>query len=699
MARTTRAVVGLLPALLISGCVFNTTVDPMPEPLREPQENIAAETPVADNKGKTEKAETPQIQFVGQRIVGPSYVDVTSATSLDNVSGAPISVNIHNMPLFAFINEVFGNRLGLSFSLSPSLKNKNDLVTLRVEEALEPAEFYAASQQILAEYGVEIVQQDGLLLFREGQAISNDAMPLLVSGRALPEVPLSHRTVFQIVPLSVVGTSNAKKWLAELLPKNDVKVLDDPLTSSIILSGTSDSVKQGLSALKILDRPVLRSRYSMVITPLFSSAKEMSSALQEVMKSEGYEVSGKAPFGNMIVLELGAFNKVAVFASSRKALDRVRFWVGILDRQSQEAVEDGYFTYQIENVQATVVAEVLSSLGYSASSVSAGSTTGSSSLSDSNNSESKTSTPAKTKTISSGGSGDKGRIVVDQNRNAIIFNGSGKQWLQLKPLLIELDKPVPSVLIDVLLAEVTLTDETSIGVDWRAIGTIGGGRQISFGSNPGVTAGKGLNLLLLNSAGDTRATINAFYDNDKAVIRSSPKLMVRSGEEAVIEVGNEIPIVTGTSQSTDNVNSPITTTVQYRKTGALLRIKPVVQASGLVDIKIFQELSEQADTSSSGSSSNLGPTILNRKIETALTLNDGGSVVLAGLISKTQSNGDVGVPGMADLPVVGGLFKTRKKTNNRTELVVMIIPYVIKNNRDAVDLSERLKARMVLLDL
>jgi general secretion pathway protein D len=134
--------------------------------------------------------------------------------------------------------------------------------------------------------------------------------------------------------------------------------------------------------------------------------------------------------------------------------------------------------------------------------------------------------------------------------------------------------------------------------------------------------------------------------------------------------------------------------VQYRKTGVLLSIKPTVQANGVVDLLVNQELSEATDTSSS--TENLTPTINNRKIKTSISLRDGGSVMLAGLISSSKGKGDTGVPILGDLPWIGWLFKSQSTTVNRTELVVMIIPYVIRNFDEAQSLTERYRAQLPL---
>jgi general secretion pathway protein D len=190
----------------------------------------------------------------------------------------------------------------------------------------------------------------------------------------------------------------------------------------------------------------------------------------------------------------------------------------------------------------------------------------------------------------------------------------------------------------------------------------------------------------LNRAGETRAVINAFYKSDRANIKSRPRLMVKSGQQASIDVGNEIPVVTSTSQSTDVPGSPVIQTVTYRNTGVLLQIEPVVHSSGYVDIRISQELSEAQQTSTSSINS---PTIFNRKLETTVTLRDGGSVLLGGLISETSSTSKNGVKGLGRLPGIGRLFRKDAKVTDKTELIMMVIPYIIENPDEAMKISDR----------
>ena len=679
---------------LLAGCAVNPNPSAFPEPVREPLAALPQSETLQSGSAGLNSAEREGRRFErtpGQQ-QGVQIVEPDGALLGEDLTGEPIGLNINNLPLPAFINEVFGNRLGLSFTLTPELQQKNDLVTLRMNEPQPPAALFNTARNVLADYGVEVRLRDGLYAFGVSTTQANDTLPLLVSGRALPEVPMSHRPVFQLVPVRVVNSNQMELWLKDMFASNsELKISQNITSNTVMLRGPVELVKQALAAIELFDQPAMKGSHSISVTPVYSKAEELGNALIKVLQAEGYNVSDNPPLGSVLVLKLAGLQRLVIFAADPAILAHARQWVQVLDRESQEQVENGLFVYQVRNTQAAAIATMLGALGYSATVPDTGVNSSNTRPAGDEGSSGLAGSQAATGTKTLG-QGERGSVVVDPNRNAIIFQGSGQEWVRLRPLLGELDQAVPSVMIDVLLAEVSLNDREGLGVDWRNVRTDFGSRQLIMGTANGLGT-SGLNLAL-NSAGETRAALNAFYENRQAVIRSSPKLMVRSGEEARIEVGNEIPVVTGTSQSTDGGNSPINKTVQYRKTGVILTIKPTVQASGLVDLAISQELSEQTDTSAGGD--DLTPTIMNRKVETALTLRDGGSVMLAGLISSSKGSGDTGVPLLGDIPWLGSLFKSKSASEDRTELVVMIIPYVLRDHQEAQDLTERYRRQLEL---
>ncbi|WP_144822302.1 secretin N-terminal domain-containing protein [Marinobacter piscensis] len=611
------------------------------------------------------------------------------------LTGDPISLELNDLPLPVFINEVFGEKLGLSFSLAPSLADKTDLVTLRLSTPLEPSALFRTARSVLADYGVAMEQKEGLWVFSPAENVSTQGVPLLVSGEALPDVPASHRPVFQVIPLHVVGNTQIRSVVSSLFKGGKLEITDDPVRNAIILKGDRQTVAEAAQAVTFFDRPMLQGRNSVVLRPVYRDVGSLAAALQDILAAEGFAVGRPGGTGvSMSILPLPELGSIVVLGRSREILSHARQWAEKLDQDFQREIESGMFTYEVQNTSAEELASLLSQLyGGSELSGSSRSRSGESNTGGDNSSEQGGSTNER-KVTGSGSTAEVagGRLVVDKNRNVLIFRGSGADWLKLRDIAVELDKQVPSVLMEVVLAEVTLNDNQGMGVEWLArnsVGDLSGTLETLGGLGIG---GRGFSYTL-NSAGQTRAVLNAFYDSNQAVIRSSPKIMVKSGETATIEVGNEIPVLTSTRQSDTQTDgdTDVLQQFQYRKTGVDLTVEPIVQASGLVDIRIRQSLSETQDTS--GGDSFL-PTILNRAVETSLTLRDGGSVVLGGLISKTNSQGEQGVPWLGKLPLLGPLFRTDSDSTSTTELMVMVVPYVVRNDEEARNVSELLRERI-----
>lgn len=646
----------------------------------------------ADDRGANfEPVRSPVVQqtdrdeAVEQKIESATSVQQTPSISPDKIDtqiqgglaeprlqGDEIRVNYHNLPLPAFINEVFGEQLKLSYSLDPELAKQTDLVTLRITQALSPLELYRVAKNTLETYGVVMQTTDDLISFTIDKNKTGGAPPLLVSGRALPDVPDSQRPIFMFVPLEVVSNTKVKSWLESVLQGQSISVREDPIRNAIVLQGKPAQVEQALTIIKSLDQPLMRGKYSVSIEPSFMPAEELAINLEKILQSEGYDASRQPPLGSVILLPLKGSNSLIVFAPNQKTLNHVKDWALTIDRKQQLSIDQGIFSYEVANARADHVVEMLNQLESGGASTAISNTAPVGDLGTNSKLERKA----------------LGRFVVDDNRNAILFQGSGQQWLELLPVIKLMDKAAPSVLLEVLIAEVTLNDQDVTGLEWLAKGSvdIDGRTFVSRASTLGGlgVGGKGFNLTL-DRAGETRAVLNAFYENKKAEIRSRPRIMVKSGQTASIDVGDEIPIISSESRSVTDGDSPLVRNVQYRKTGLNLTIKPVIHASGYVDVEIDQTLSSAVATDTSGIDS---PTIFNRHLQTVVTLKDGGSILLGGLVSSTGGSTTRGVPVLGKVPGLGKLFRTDSETEDRTELMVLVIPYVLK---DPVESSEFLK--------
>ena len=670
-----------LAVLFLAGSCSTLGVDPFPEPIREPKPAVAVDDGTDGQDADAAEDEgfklSPTPGVVIQKTIAEGIADRLG----QNLRGEPIQVSFHDVPLVPFINEVFGELLGMSFSISPGLGEKTDLVTLRLTEPVPPSQLFTTARRVLQDYGIAVGEQEGVLTFAPTQEIGTDDIPLLISGRALPEVPPTHRTIFQFVTLKVLRTVQITRWLKQIFTGGDLGITEDPERNTLLLKGDLTTIGQAIDMIEVLDQPALRGRNGVIIEPQFLDAAAMVNDITVLMEAEGYKVGGSGGFTSTMLIPLESVNKLVAFATDPKILSHVEQWARTLDAEQQQTLEDAVFTYQVLHTQAEEMTETLNGI--------LGIATGGGSRVVDQVGGTEESAPR-----SSGGR--SGRIVVDKNRNMLLFRGSGQEWGELLAVIKELDRPVPSVLIELLIAEVTLSDEERSGIEWMFRSTLGDGRSLAGGTLDRLGLQDKAFSLTLDSAGQTRAMLNFFYDDKRVMIRSRPRLLVKSGETATLEAGNEIPVVVQQSDSDTQLggSTNVLQQVSYRKTGVIMEIEPIVQANGLVDLSISQELSEArpADaTSLTGT-----PTILNRSISTSLTLRDGGSLVMGGLISNSASTGQAGVPGLGRIPGLGRLFRSDSFLEDRTELMIMVIPYVVADFEEGRELTERIKEELEL---
>ncbi len=400
------------------------------------------------------------------------------------LEGPPISVEVNNLPLPVFINEVFGEKLGLSYALAPELSKRSDLVTLRLSDPMEPAALFRTARNVLADYGVAITRQEGVWSFNLSESVSTEGTPLIITGEALPDVPVSHRPVFQAIELKVVRNSQVRNLIQNLFKGQKLEVNEDPMRNAIILKGPADVVADAAEAIDYFDQPVLKGQNTLLLRPAYREIPALSKALSDLLSAQGYGVgSATGTSGSVILLPMPDLEVIVVLANDTRTLAHIQRWAAQLDKNYQQEIERGMFIYEVQNTSAESLASLVREL-YNESSSASSEDRRNSSNGDNQNGTESDSGGAKSTEAATGGDVAGGRLVVDNRRNVLIYRGSGSDWLDIRGILEDLDKQVPSVLLEVLLAEVTLNDDQGMGVEWLArsgiddltvqLGTLGG---------------------------------------------------------------------------------------------------------------------------------------------------------------------------------------------------------------------------------
>ena len=288
------------------------------------------------------------------------------------------------------------------------------------------------------------------------------------------------------------------------------------------------------------------------------------------------------------------------------------------------------------------------------------------------------------------------RITADIVNNSLVIYARPDEYKLIESTLNQLDRPRLQVAIDVTIAEVTLNQQLSYGVqaflnNGAFANTLTGvipslaNNLVSNPVGPGLAGGMNV---IAGSPVAPRVVINALSQLTDVKILSNPSLVVVDNGEASLEIGDQIPISTG-SATVLSANNAVVNTVDYKNTGIILHVAPHVNSNGSVLLAIDQEISSVPEGSTS-----LTPTISQRKVQSQISVVSGQTVLLAGLISDQQEKSRQGIPMLSQIPYVGGAFSTSGNTDVRTELIIFIRPQIIRDGADASMVAEELRSKM-----
>jgi general secretion pathway protein D len=283
---------------------------------------------------------------------------------------------------------------------------------------------------------------------------------------------------------------------------------------------------------------------------------------------------------------------------------------------------------------------------------------------------------------------------VDEVNNAVIMFGTPRDYAVIEQALRQLDVMPAQVMIEAAITEVSLTDDLRFGVQWNfTTGSSNFTLSESASGNPTRNL-PGFSYFL--SKNDIQATLNALEERTNVKVVSAPKLMVLNNQTAALQVGDQVPIQTQQATSVENPDAPIVNSIEYRDTGVILRITPRVNAGGVVLLDISQEVSDLSSRTVAGISS---PIISTRRIATSIAAMDGQVLALGGLFRDSRSFGKNGLPILSRIPVLGSLlFGNTRNMQQRTELIILLKPHVVRSPDDGRAVTEELRAKIRTLE-
>ncbi len=414
-----------------------------------------------------------------------------------------------------------------------------------------------------------------------------------------------------------------------------------------------------------------------------------------------------------IAIDVPTMNHIIVVdtdANIRRILSLIRMF----DSEETRAKKPQVYVYPIQNSKAKDVATILQQ-AFSTTTVVMPATTTTTTVSTGTSTTGTTSpmmpqpqqvrpaTPVAgvqpTTTAGTGGSlvSPMTKIIADETMNLLVILALPEDYEIIKEAIKRIDIIPRQVVIEGVIAEVSLTDDLSLGISWslqlrpgnmkgffgKIAGTTGYNIPGATGivSTPPASTDTGAGQFTFSGTvgEDFKAVINMLATQDKAKLLAVPHVLVSDNKEARIQVGEQVPIVTSESYTTST--STTYSTVQYKDIGIILKVKPRINEGGLVSLDLTQEISSYSIKAIAGSET--GVVVSKTEAQTSLVVQNGQTIIIGGLIREDRGDTRAGIPLLSRIPVLGYLFGKTDQTNHRKELIILLTPRVITNLAEA----------------
>jgi general secretion pathway protein D len=730
----TRPLIPLICALAAVSCATAPVEPPSerPQALRESQPRPPVSQPSDTSAGEipsdasaeerfaasdgTASADRPAVRmgtgvFLGE---APEHAEAREFPEGD------VTLNFEASSLREFVKVIFEDILRENYLIDPEV---DGVVTLHTTRPVSKDAVLSILESVLELNGAVLVQDRGIYrIVPVAEAEGEPVSPTV--GRRAPKKGAGYGV--QIIPLQHVSAAEIEKILKPFVPAGTTLRID-PTRNLLILAGPRYRLDHLMETIKVFDVDWLKGMSFGMFPLQYADASVLVGEIEKVIGAEG-----ETPFAGIVrLVPVERLNAILVITHQPKHMAAVRRLIEQFDWGAEAAPGRRLYVYYLKYGKAENISSVLQELfgqvqevgeaipteglaqlppgvqgggnvfrtarqvSEPPPSVGAPGAGGDYPEPPAATPVPEAAAPVRSMQVEDAVAGEgQGPVTImaDQDNNAILIMASPADYRMIEAAIRKLDIQPRQVLINAIISEVTLNDELDYGVSWflrEERFELGFNTPLPGGAE---AAGEGLALAIFNSNDETRLFFDLLANKSDVKFISAPQVMVRDNQTATIRVGDQIPVTTRSSQSTTDPDAPIVTEVQFRDTGTLLTVTPRINAGGQVSLDISQEVSLPGTEPAVGGGGNVA--IAQRTIDSSVTIHNGQTVVLGGLIRETRTQAKSGIPLLMDIPWLGKLFSTNSENVGRTELIVTINPVVVENQRDAELVTDELRRRM-----
>uniref|UniRef100_A0A7V5XHD6 Type II secretion system protein GspD n=1 Tax=Thermodesulfobacterium geofontis TaxID=1295609 RepID=A0A7V5XHD6_9BACT len=671
----------LFVLFFISNCAKVSEKPPIPQTLEKYKKEVSIkkEETVEEEKKKRiiEEITLPKYKKE-EKIIEPEEKLEPEKIKLPDEK---VIINALNVPLFDFLLYVFGEVLKVPFIMDHEISNISTPLTLRTPEPVPSKQALEMIVEILKKIGINVSTKAGALYISKPKETLSTSPPTRVFVGE--DIALSSQNIMHIIPLKYVKAQDIVPFISETY-KGSIIVKVFPKENAIALTGQGIQIRNILDFIKAVDIPYMSDKKVFLIRLLYWKSEDFIKQISEIFQGIGIPVAKSQNEPGIYFIPIKYLNSVLAICPDENSSKILQDWISKIDTPESVGTEEKVFIYSPLYIRAVDLVEAVKNLF-------TGSHISSTQTSPPPQTDKKTveTTPSLTKQIFSA---ESLKITADDKRNTVITITTPSNYKMLLELFKQIDKPTRQVLIETVIAEVTLKDDLRYGVEWFIRNKMAEGTYtIQTLEKLGVSTTSGLVYQFVTDSEKFKLLINLLAQKNLINILSTPRLLVLDNEEATINIGVDVPVVTGevtTSTVTTAGEVGIVRSIQYRSTGIILKVKPTINTAGLLTLNITQEVSQAQTNIISAIES---PIILTRKINTVITAPSEHTIVLGGLIEENKSLTETKVPLLGDIPGIGNLFKSVSEGVSKTELIIMLTPKILTTVDELLNIAEELK--------
>jgi general secretion pathway protein D len=663
---------------------------PQPSPLSKPQPPTQAGSPVSTPTSPTALPTPPSPP------VKPGALQ----------TGSGVVFNFDNADIYEVIR-VISEILKINYIIDPRVKG---VANIHTSGQIASADVFPIFQSILRLNGATAVNRDGvyeIVPLPEAKKLPSAPSLLRDSGKPVSE----ERYIIQILPLKYIPVTEVSKMIKPFL-SDGADIVEHPPNNILIIGDLISNVKKSMDIINLFDIDIFTDLRVRIYPITNADVNEVAKEMERIFAS--FEVSTKSGRGVGITFTpVTRINSLLVVSSIPNIFEKVEGWLKELDKIPAEGTKYSVFVYYVQNMKAKDLGDVLKQVfgtvkekktEFKQKVVAAEYPRG---IKPIPSPPPATTPPPAAK--EEGGAVPEGEIniVVDETNNALVVRAFARDYKNILDTIKKLDVYPKQVLIETFLADITLDGTYKFGIEWakfvttsssrlqgeQAQGVVAGMQPPTDPFNAALATGSFIRYSIVELGGRISAAVNAAAADNRLNVISSPHILASNNKEAKIQIGTSEPILTNTYTTTaTSTIGVVEGTIEYKDVGIILTVTPRISDAGLITLEIQIEKSDAATKDVFGRMD--VPYFDKKTAKTTVSVLEGQTIVIGGLIEDTKKRNKSGVPLLSKIPILGALFGVHDLQNKKRELVLLMTPHIITDHIQSSAVTDEFKEKV-----